>query len=242
MPDELSTLLERVAADGADRSRLSAEAVRARGAGLRRRRMVAAGLGSAALVAGLLGGVAALARPPSVPAVAGDAPSVGFPKTGSPTAGSTTVATPPRTGAVCRIPAVAGDVDGDCKADQVSVSGDLVVVRGTRAGRLSVTVHSAAPLRIAAVADADQDGFADVWVRTGTSNAYIVVRYDGKVLATISDDQGRPLQLRLDGPPTRYLLGCYAHDLNLYSRTSLPNGPTKAVIWLVTRESTHAVC
>src|SRR6266545_2795759 len=148
MPDELRGPLERVAADGARRARTSAAAVRSRAARIRRRRAAAAGLGSAVAVAALVGGIAVAADPGTAPRTVA---------TGPPNAAPAATGT---NRAPCQRPAPAGDVDGDCRPDRVSLLGDTVVVQGTLVGRLTAPVQHADPMRVAAVFDVDGDGYA----------------------------------------------------------------------------------
>jgi len=194
MPDELRGPLERVAADGARRARTSAAAVRSRAARIRRRRAAAAGLGSAVAVAALVGGIAVAADPGTAPRTVA---------TGPPNAAPTATGT---NRAPCQRPAPAGDVDGDCRPDRVSLLGDTVVVQGTLVGRLTAPVQHADPMRVAAVFDVDGDGYAEVWVRVASgasTDSYALVRYDGLRLTAVADDEGRQFQAPLGATVTR---------------------------------------
>jgi hypothetical protein len=213
MPDELPELLERVAADGARRARISAAAVRTRAARIRRRRAASAALGSAVAVAALVGGIAVAAGRGTAPITVATGPQTAAPTdTGTPLPGPPPVPSPispehPPTyptsagtdpnRASCQRPAPAGDVDGDCRPDRVSLLGDTVLVQGTLVGRLSAPVQHADPMRVAAVFDVDGDGYADVWVRVASgasTDVYALVRYDGARVQTVVDGGGRQFQ------------------------------------------------
>lgn len=237
--DDLPALLERVADDGAQRATLTAEAARTRAGGLRRRHRVGAVLGSAALVAGILGGVLLVARPDSR---TGPAPTAA----GAPAATTAPAAAPARVGGVpCRRPTVAGDVDGDCKADRVSVQGTSLVVQGTRAGRLVATIPAGDQPSVAQVSDVDSDGFAEVWVRlraAGNGGTYVLARYDNHALTVLRDRDGQPVRVDLPNPPVRTAVVCVDGVTRIAVARPARVGPYDVVLWQLTVTSQYGSC
>jgi hypothetical protein len=101
-------------------------------------------------------------------------------------------------------PARPGDVDGDGRTDKVRVSGDRVIVTATSAGRLTTTMPHDQPMQVAAVIDADGDGYADIWVLVASgayTEVYSLVRYDGDRLGVVTPD-GTPYQAVLGATVT----------------------------------------
>jgi hypothetical protein len=225
MPEELSELLERVAADGTNRSALTAGDVRTRGAGIRRRRTVGGVLGAAVLVSGVLAGavlgVGASGGSGTRPGTAAGSPSHGV--------ASTTVPTPPRTGPKpCQDVARPGDVDGDCRVDAITITGDTLVVRGTHAGRMTVRLTGIRHPAVAASTDINADGFADVWIASGRDR-YAIVRFTGTGLV-LTRVGNQVFGITLSTPLARYLLICSGDKLAVFVRVPTRTATGKTVI------------
>lgn len=73
-------------------------------------------------------------------------------------------------------PAADGDVDGDGQPDELTTDGPLLVVQGTRAGRITAEV-AGTPM---GAHDVDGDGYAEVFVDAGATVE--TLRFDGRDL------------------------------------------------------------
>jgi hypothetical protein len=80
-----------------------------------------------------------------------------------------------------------GDVDGDGRADVVTVTGTTVVVAGTKVGVMTMrTPGLSRPL--ATVTDIDDDGFGEILLAgmgDGAMTPYTVLRFTGTVLEAV---------------------------------------------------------
>lgn len=102
-----------------------------------------------------------------------------------------------------KVPAVAGDVDGDGKPDAVRTTATVLTVElsGT-ATTVKAPIHADAPRSAPVLGskDVDRDGFAEIFIETaqGASTSFATpYRFDGKALR----------ELQLDGGPARLGIG-----------------------------------